>query len=124
MTGIEEILIAGLAKGGASSVAKVATDSLLDGGGWLAKTLGNSLREGTKQAIYSASNQYVRNYAKRHCILKIRCVGMGEPWLPDTSMPILYFSWELIFVCTVNQCFKAIALSRNSFLVQKVKSIQ
>ena len=45
-------------------------------------------------------------------------------WLPDTSMPILYFSWELIFVCTVNQCFKAIALSRNSFLVQKVKSIQ
>ena len=45
-------------------------------------------------------------------------------WLPDTSMPILYFSWELIFVCTVNQCFKAIALSKNSFLVQKVKSIQ
>ena len=49
---------------------------------------------------------------------------MRVAWLPDTSMPILYFSWELIFVCTVNQCFKAIALSRNSFLVQKVKSIQ
>ena len=92
MTGIEEILIAGLAKGGASSVAKVATDSLLDGGGWLAKTLGNSLREGTKQAIYSASNQYVRNYAKRHCILKIRCVGMGEP----VSLDSIYTNVQLL----------------------------
>ncbi len=49
MTGIEEILIGAVIKGGAGSVAKVATDSLLDGGGWLAKTFGNNLREGTKK---------------------------------------------------------------------------
>ena len=92
MTGIEEILIGAVIKGGAGSVAKVATESLLDGGGWLAKTFGNSLREGTKQAIYNASNQYVRNYAKRHCILKIRCVGMGEP----VSLDSIYTNVQLL----------------------------
>lgn len=112
MTGIEEILIGALIKGGAGSVGKVATDSLLDGSGWLVKTFGNSLRKGTKQAIYNASNQYVRNYAKRHCILKIRCVGMGEPVSLDsiyTYVQLLEASNILKFVSKdeMEKAFKA-----------------
>ncbi|MDJ0681429.1 MAG: NACHT domain-containing protein, partial [Xenococcaceae cyanobacterium MO_167.B52] len=92
MTGIEEIVIGAVIKGGAGSVAKVTTETLLDGGGWLAKTFGNSLKEGTKQAIYDASRQYVRNYGKRHCILKIGCVGMGEP----VSLESIYTNVQLL----------------------------
>ena len=91
-TGIEEIVIAAAIKGGAGSVAKITTDTFLEGGSWLAKTLGSGVREGTKQAIYNASNQYVRNYAKRHGLLKIRCVGMGEP----VSLDSIYTNVQLL----------------------------
>ena len=89
---VGEILISALIKGAASSVAKVITETLLDGGGWLARTLGNSLNKRTQQAIFDASNQYVRNYAKRHGILKIRCVGMGEP----VSLDSIYTNVQLL----------------------------
>lgn len=91
-TGIEAIVIAAAVKGGASSVAKIATDTLLEGGGWLAKTLGSGLKENTKQAIYDASNQYVRNYAKRHGLLETRCVGMGE----SVSLDSIYTNVQLL----------------------------
>lgn len=41
-TGIEAIVIAAAVKGGASSVAKIVTGTLLEGGGWLTKTLPRS----------------------------------------------------------------------------------
>ena len=37
MTGIEEILIEAAIRGGVGSVAKVASETFLDGSGWLAK---------------------------------------------------------------------------------------
>ena len=92
MTGIEEILIEAAIRGGVGSVTKVASETFLDGSGWLAKRFGSGLKERTRQAIYHASRQYVRNYAKRHCILKIRCVGMGEP----VSLDSIYTNVRLL----------------------------
>ncbi len=72
MTGLEPLMLAA-----AGSVATVATETFVEKGGWLAKTLGKGVNEKTKGLIFAASKKYVENYAQRHGILKV--LGMKEP---------------------------------------------
>ncbi len=76
MTGMEP-LVATVAASAVSGVAVPIFQSLWGGGGKLLGLFGKTLDEKTRELIFTASNQYVQNYAERHGILKV--LGMREP---------------------------------------------
>jgi hypothetical protein len=76
MTGMEP-LVATVAASAVSGVAVPIFQSLWGGEGKLLGLFGKTLDEKTRELIFTASNQYVQNYAERHGILKV--LGMREP---------------------------------------------
>jgi hypothetical protein len=72
-----EPLVATVAASAVSGVAVPIFQSLWGGGGKLLGLFGKTLDEKTRELIFTASNQYVQNYAERHGILKV--LGMREP---------------------------------------------
>ncbi|MBH8577020.1 NACHT domain-containing protein [Nostocaceae cyanobacterium CENA369] len=76
MTGMEPLLIAG-ATSAVSGVAVPIFQSLWGGGGKLLGMFRQTIDENTKQLIFTASKEYVKNYDERHGTLKV--LGMHEP---------------------------------------------
>jgi len=76
MTGMEP-LVAAVAASAVSGVAVPIFQSLWGSGGKLLGLFSKKLDEKTRDLIFTASNQYVQNYAERHGILKV--LGMREP---------------------------------------------
>ncbi|WP_414545291.1 NACHT domain-containing protein, partial [Nostoc sp. CCY0012] len=76
MTGMEPLVTA-VATSAVSGVALPIFQSLWVGGGKLLGLFGKKLNEKTRDLIFTASNQYVQNYAERHGIFKV--LGMREP---------------------------------------------
>ena len=72
MTGMEPLVASAV-----SGVAVPIFQSLWGGGGKLLGLFGKTLDEKTRELIFTASKQYVQNYAERHGILKV--LGMREP---------------------------------------------
>ncbi|WP_416668256.1 NACHT domain-containing protein [Egbenema bharatensis] len=76
MTGFEPLI--GWATGAAvTGLANLVTGIVQEKGGGLLGWGGRTLSESTRQAIFNASQQYVKNYSDRHCLLKV--LGMREP---------------------------------------------
>ncbi|MEP0877548.1 hypothetical protein NDA00_17190 [Funiculus sociatus GB2-M2] len=71
MTGFEPLAPLGL------EVGKIFIKTVWEGGGKVIGGIGRRLDEGTKNLIFQASQQYDKNYTKRHGILKV--LGMREP---------------------------------------------
>lgn len=76
MTGFEP-LIAGAAAAAANKLAELVIETGWGGGGGVLGRFRTAADERTKQLIFNASQQYVENYRKRHCLLKV--LGMREP---------------------------------------------
>ena len=72
MTGFEALAAVAL-----SGVALPIFESLWGTGGKVLGMFGKTLDEKTKQLIFNASGEYVRNFAKRHGTLKV--LGMTQP---------------------------------------------
>ncbi|MBD2740356.1 NACHT domain-containing protein [Coleofasciculus sp. FACHB-1120] len=75
MTGFEPVVADAAIKG----LAGVVIKTVWDGGGKALSRVGGSLNEKTQQLIYDASHQYLKNYTKRHGILKVKVLEMREP---------------------------------------------
>ncbi|MDJ0660054.1 MAG: NACHT domain-containing protein [Crocosphaera sp.] len=73
VTGLEPIIIDAAAKGMTGVVIKTAWDQ----GGNVLSRFSKGLNENTRQLIYNASQQYIKNYSNRNGILKV--LGMREP---------------------------------------------
>ncbi|RCJ42754.1 histidine kinase [Nostoc minutum NIES-26] len=88
MTGMEPF-VAAVAASAVSGVAVPIFQSLWGGGGKLLGRFRQTIDENTRELIFTASKQYVQNYAERHGILKV--LGMREPVKLETVYTAVQF---------------------------------
>ncbi|MEH1863902.1 MAG: NACHT domain-containing protein [Nostoc sp.] len=108
MTGMEPWAI--------SAVSGVAA-MVFQSGGQALGVLGKTLDEKTKKLIFTASNQYEKNYEERHGILKV--LGMREP----VKLESLYTAVQFLDDDTI-QSFESIENLENFYRQAKVRRFQ
>lgn len=89
MTGFEPLL-AGAAVAAANKLAELVIETGWGGGSGVLGRFRAAIDERTRSLVFTASQQYVKNYHDRHCLLKV--LGMREP----VSLDSIYTAVRLL----------------------------
>lgn len=91
MIGLERIAF----QAASLSLATIFSKVVVEGGGKLLTWMGKNLDEKTRLSISKASEQYIKNYAERHGILKV--LGMREPVQLESVYTTVQFldKWDI-----------------------------